>query len=69
MQIRVFDICERVAAIGRFTGSDFVHVCTWGSATLHPRLYAIATLRGLKFPQLVQSFLSLSSRHYRLRKL
>ena len=29
-----------VAAIARFTGSELMHVCTWGFAALHPRLYA-----------------------------
>jgi hypothetical protein len=26
---------------------NFMYSLTWGSAALHPRLYAVATLRGL----------------------
>jgi DNA-directed RNA polymerase specialized sigma subunit len=30
------------AAVARSTGSDIMDVVTWGSASLHPRLYAVA---------------------------
>ncbi len=34
-------------AVAHFAGSSFVPRRSWGSASLHPRLYAIAALRGL----------------------
>jgi len=34
-------------AIAHFAGSSLFCKGSWGSASLHPRLYAAATLRGL----------------------
>jgi len=34
-------------AVAHFAGSPFVLQRSWGSAPLHPRLYALAALRGL----------------------
>ena len=36
------------AAVAHFAGSFSVPRRSWGSASLHPRLYALAALRGLK---------------------
>jgi hypothetical protein len=35
-----------VPAVARFTGSKLIGVLTWGSAALHPRLYAVARSAG-----------------------
>ena len=45
-------------AVAHFAGSYFVVQRSWGSAPLHPRLYAIAALRGLStkpFTNLIKS--------------
>gem|GEM_PF-6039006 len=40
-------------AVAHFAGSSLVLQRTWGSAALHPRLYAVAALRGLKTEQIL----------------
>src|SRR6185295_13781231 len=40
-------ITDDEAAVAHSAGSALVFQPSWGSAPLHPRLYAIATLRGL----------------------
>ena len=47
-----------LAAVAHFAGSCLYSNDSWGSASLHPRLYAAAALRGLNASQyLDQSFL------------
>ena len=37
---------RRPMTVARFTGLEFTYVSTWGSAVLHPRLYALARFAG-----------------------
>jgi len=41
-------LAEDESAVAHFVGSSLAGKGYWGSASLHPRLYAIATLRGLR---------------------
>jgi hypothetical protein len=38
-----------VNTIARSAGWQYLLILTWGSAALHPRLYAVARYRGLGF--------------------
>ena len=41
------DSAVEFRAVGRYRGLRFLAIGSWGSAPLHPRLYAIARYRGL----------------------
>ena len=50
-------------AVARSAGCGPWMCCSWGSATLHPRLYAIARYRGLAWISSPNDFLCKAPRH------